>query len=347
MSRTDSGPPSRLRAPNPPRTLPAFRVYLTALALFAATIGGLEVCWRSRGFMPDVPDSSELWAYHRRQVVGDDPNLLVAIGTSRIRTDLRSDESRRSLPSHRLIQLGINGPTKPLGLLDEISRIPRFCGVVLCDLLPPLMDPEPAPDRLSTTAAAVAKISSINTYLHDLLCERFVVLNPVLTLRRCVTAPGAVRPKSDSARQRVHADRGLDVTYVSAEAIQATIEAKLQTYEELYAHARHYKNMEEFKRVIASVANSVARIQHNGGEVVFLRLPAAGARLKLEESAFPSAVYFEALARVTGAPWIDFRDLSEHGKFDCPDESHLSPQGARAFTARLIERLQAQSLLGQ
>jgi hypothetical protein len=209
------------------------------------------------------------------------------------------------------------------------------------------MDPEPAADRLSTAGATIAKISSTNTYLHDLLCERFVVLNPILTLRRCVTAPDDLRPKSDRASQRVYADRGLEVTYVSARALQTTIAAKLQTYEELYAQARRYKNMEEFKHVIASVADSVARIQHNGGQVVFLRLPSAGARLKLEESAFPSSVYFDALASATGAPWIDFRDLSENGKFDCPDESHLSPQGARAFTARLVERLQAQSLVGQ
>jgi hypothetical protein len=209
------------------------------------------------------------------------------------------------------------------------------------------MEPQQDSEGLAVAGAEIAKIPSINAYMGDLLCDRLVVLNPVLTLRRCLTAPGELRPKTNGARQRVHADRGLDVTYASAEAIQATIEAKRQTYDELYAQARRYKNIEEFKQAIASVADSVARIQRNGGQVVFLRLPAAGARLKLEESAFPSALYFEALASVTGAPWIDCRDLSRNGKFDCPDESHLSPEGARVFTDRLVERLRSQSLLGQ
>jgi hypothetical protein len=79
--------------------LPGPRVYLTALVLFAAMIGGLEAYWRSREFRPSVPDSADLWSYHWSQVVGNDPNLIVAIGTSRIRTDVRADAIREWVPA--------------------------------------------------------------------------------------------------------------------------------------------------------------------------------------------------------------------------------------------------------
>ncbi len=105
--------------------------------------------------------------------------------------------------------------------------------------------------------------------------------------------------------------------------------------------------MDDFREAIRDVAGSVARIQHNGGQVVFLRLPAAGARLQLEESAYPSAVYFGALAETTSAPWIDFRELSHAGDLDCPDESHLSAGSAQVFTSRLVERLRLGSLVGE
>ena len=319
--------------------LPWPRVYLTALVIFAAIIGGLEAYWRIRGNVPGAPDSADLWAYHRSFVVGNDPKLIVAIGTSRIRTDLRPDVMRQCLPSHRFVQLGINGASSSLGLLAEISHIPRFCGIVLCDILPPLMAPEHDNDQVSFTRRSVRKADALSTYLHGVLCERMVVLNADLTLRQCMSAQDGPRPNEDGRRHHTHADRTLDIDYTSPEALKAATESRLRTYAEIYARERRYKSIDEFKQAVAGVADSVARIRRNGGHVVFLRLPASGARLELEESAFPSSVYFGALASVTAAPWIDFRDLSRDGDLDCPDESHLSLQGARIFTIRLVERL--------
>jgi hypothetical protein len=347
MPRIAPATPSTFERQSGNSRLPSPGVYLAALVLFAAMIGGLEAYWRLRGFIPDVPDSADLWAYHRSRVVGNDAKLVVAIGTSRIRTDLRSDVIRQRLPSHHFIQLGINGPSSSIGLLAEISRIPRFCGLVLCDVLPPLMDSEQEHDQVSLNRMPIPQALSLNTYLRCLLCDRLVVLNSALTFRQCIAAHGVLRPNNSGPRLRVHADRTLDVGYTSAEALKATTEAKLQSYAEMYARAKRYENIDEFKQAVANVGESVARIRHNGGQVVFLRLPASGARLKLEESAFPSATYFGALASVTAAPWIDFRELSRYGDFDCQDESHLSPQGARIFTARLVEELRLRALLGQ
>ncbi|HXY33115.1 MAG TPA: hypothetical protein VEI07_02745, partial [Planctomycetaceae bacterium] len=327
--------------------LPGPRVYLTALAFFAAMIGSLEAHWRIRGFLPDVPDSAGLWDYHRTRVVGNNDRLIVAIGTSRIRADLRPEVLRESLPSYRYVQLGINGPSSSLGLLAEISCIPRFRGIVLCDILPPLMDPELNRDQSEPARQTVAQSRSLNTYVHSLLCDRFVVLNSALTLREVLAAQGDLRPKPNGPRFRVYADRTLEVSYASPEALKRTTKAKLKSYEELYARAKRYKSVDEFKQAVAGIAEFVARIQHNGGQVVFLRLPASGARLALEESAFPSSIYFSALASVTSAPWIDFRDLPYADDFECPDESHLSFSGAEVFTKSLVAELNQRALVRQ
>ena len=112
-------------APATPTNSSGPRVYLVAIVLFALVIGSLEAALPNVRVCSDGPDSARLWAYHRSQVVGNDPGLVVAIGTSRIRTDLRPDVFHERLPSHRFVQLGINGTASPFDLLAQISRIPN------------------------------------------------------------------------------------------------------------------------------------------------------------------------------------------------------------------------------
>jgi hypothetical protein len=324
--------------------LPALRLCVATLTLFAAMIGGLEAYWRHRGLDTSVPDSPDLWAYHWSQVVGNDPNLIVAIGTSRIRTDLRGDVTRDCFPSHRFVQLGINGASSSLGLLAELSRVPDFCGLVLCDVLPPLMGPEKDNDQLQYLHAEIGRARSLGAYLHGLLCDRLVVLNSAFSLRRCLLGQAFPRSETPGPRFRVHVDRSLDLGYVLTGARRQLNDAKIRNGK-IYGQARRYKDVEEFKQSVRRVAGSVERIQKNGGKVVFLRLPASGVRLELEESAYPANEYFPALASVTFAQWIDFRDLVDNGDFNCPDDSHLSLRGARLFTSRLVQGLRLRALL--
>jgi hypothetical protein len=318
-----------------------------ALVLFVGMIGALEVYWRGRAFEPNVPDSPDLWTYHWSRVVGNDPKLIVAIGTSRIRTAVRPDVVHERLPSYRLIQLGVNGPSGSLGLLAEISRIPHFRGLVICDVLPPLMAPEQGREQVAMARSPNPAAHAFNTYLHSLLCDRLVVLNSALSIGKWFAQRDSFRPESVGPRLRIHADRTLEISYPTDKALKTIRENRFRDYACRYAKAHRYKNMDDFREAIRDVAGSVARIQRNGGQVVFLRLPAAGARLQLEESTYPSSVYFGALAETTSAPWIDFRELSHEGDLDCPDESHLSADSALVFTSRLVERLRFFSLVSQ
>ncbi len=327
--------------------LPGLQVYVLALVLFTGMIGGLEAYWRGRAFEPNVPDSPDLWAYHWSRVGGDDSNLIVAIGTSRIRTALRPDVIHKRFPSHRFVQLGVNGPSGSLGLLTEISHVPNFRGLVICDVLPPLMAPEQGREQVAMARRPKTPTHTLNTYLHSVLCDQLVVLNSALSIRKWLVPRDPFRPAAVGPRLRVHADRTLEISYPTEEALKSITENRFRDYAGRYTKARRYKNLDDFRDVIHETAEAVARIQANGGHVVFLRLPAAGARLQLEESSYPSAVYFQALAQTTSAPWIDFHELSREDDLKCPDESHLSGESAVVFTNRLVDRLQALSLLAQ
>jgi hypothetical protein len=305
---------------------------------------GLEAYWRHRGFRPDVADSTDLWSYHWSRVGGDDPKLVLAIGTSRIRTALRPEVLRDSLPGYRFVQLGINGPSNSLGLLDEISRIPRFRGLVLCDLLPPTMDAEQGEAQIALARRPVTRVQTLDTYLRALVCDRLAVLNPAVALRNCLPRH-SVGEEENPLRLHVHADRALEVGYSSQETMRTQKEVRLRDYAGRYQSARHYRDIADFKQSVAPVAESVARIRKNGGQVIFLRLPSSGARHELEESEFSSKLYFDALSSATAAPWFGPGDLAPEGDLDCPDESHLSAAAARLWTTRLFDLLRERGLL--
>jgi hypothetical protein len=207
------------------------------------------------------------------------------------------------------------------------------------------MDPDQPAEQSGFDRVKIDNIHPLGAYLRGRLSERLAMLNPAVTLRQCITHTSFQTTISDGPHFRIYADRTLDITYASPESLKKSTDGGQRYYAELYAKAKRYPTIDDFKRAVANVAESVRRIQQNGGQVVFLRMPSTGARLQLEESAFPSRLYFPALASVTSAPWIDFRDLSGAEPLDCPDESHLSPGAARVFTARLVETLERRALL--
>jgi hypothetical protein len=333
-----------LGSQNPPNevpTLPWARVLAVAVAGFLAAITGLEASWRIFSFRPNVEDSTDLWAYHRSRVVGGDPKIVVAIGTSRIRADLSLGALAEYAPGYRFAQLGVNGPTSAIGLLCEISTIPRFCGVVLCDVPAPLLDRNRWDDQASYYALTNSTQAALDAYLHCLLCDRLLVLNSSFSLRSCL---GTTR--SPNRFFRVHADRSLEFDEVAnREEHRANWEKHRERFVARLQRARKYKNIEEFRENIAPLEAVVTRIVRNGGRVVFVRLPATGERLLIEESAFPAPLYFNALSKVMSADWIDFRDLVDQELFDCPDGSHLSPRGARSFSRSLCSELMHRGII--
>jgi hypothetical protein len=340
MALVRSAPSSREWVNGVPR-LPWGRVSLLTLAIFACSISGLEAYWRALGLKPDVPDSVELWACQRSGVVGHDPKLIVAIGTSRIRSGISPAAVAEFLPDYRLVQLGVTGPVSPLGVLAEISRIPGFSGIVLCDVLPPLLDQVHWRDQADFYDRPAANNPAWALVPYWEIREHLVVANSELSIRKWLEGG---RP-SDAHYLRNHIDRSLTMDIASDELTAHIRETRLKEYSALYRTRPHYKSLEDFASTLQPLVEVVTRIHRYHGRVVILRLPSSGSRLQLEEAAFPSAEYFSVAARATNVPWIDFRDLPEKEAFLCPDDSHLSPTGAYAFTESLIKELQRRELL--
>jgi hypothetical protein len=318
---------------------------LLALAIFAATIASLEGLYRRLGFQPDVPDSVELWAYQRSRVVGGDPNLIVAIGTSRIRTGLDPQTIAKCLPQSHFVQLGVDGPASAVGVLEQLSHVPNFCGIVVCDIPPLLLHRERWEDQASFYAPRIPKVRIWNTALYSLLCEYFVTLSPRFSLQGRLAAMNDGARRTGQSYCRVHSDRSSSLKPLSPDELIEIRDRKEREQAQIYDSAKRYASDLDFQDNVAPIKSIVARIRRSEGRIVFLRLPVSSRRLVLEESAISSKKYLTMLADLTRAPCIDFRDLPQPERIDCPDDSHLSPSGARAFTTSLIERMQANGIL--
>jgi hypothetical protein len=328
--------------------VPWLRTWLFALAVVAVSLGSLEAFWRARGFQPNIPDSFELYAHHRSQVVGGNRKLIVAVGTSRIRTDVCAGAVAEGLPGYHFVQLGLNGAMSRVGLLAELSEIPEFCGIVLCDALPPMLDEKSWIRHKRSDGQPGPQTMQWSARFRGLLQESFVIADDQFSLRGCLHATPAARAGNrfdDTKYFRVHADRSMALQGDSERLIAKTRNARYHNNEDLFRQAPRYATLDDFADALAPLVEIVSRIHRNHGKVIFLRLPASGRELRLEESAYPSAEYFPVVERETTAPWIDFRSLPHHADFLCPDESHLSPDGAQVFTKDLVAEMKRRRIV--
>jgi hypothetical protein len=337
------------QAPRAP-ALPWFWTWLCALLAVATSLGSLEAFWRDRGFRPKVRDSFDLWAYHRSQVVGGDPSLLVAIGTSRIRSDISPAAVSDCLPGFRLVQLGLNGAMSRIGLLEEISRVPGFCGTVLCDALPPMLDERNWVHRSKSDGVPAPQPILRSARFYNAIRESLIIADEEFSLRGCLQATSHAAQLSGrleySQYFRVHADRSMTLDCVSDREMAKVRAARWHDHVDLFRGVRRYANLDEFAESLAPLAEVVATIHRNHGRVVFLRLPSSGRELQLEESTFPSTDYYGVVAKTTSAPCIDFRSLPHGPNYFCPDESHLSPESADVFTKDLVAEMQRRRITG-
>ncbi|WP_040396178.1 hypothetical protein [Cesiribacter andamanensis] len=91
------------------------------------------------------------------------------------------------------------------------------------------------------------------------------------------------------------------------------------------------------QQLLESVRLACDRIEKRGGEVLFVRMPSTGSYLQREKEKYPREHSWDLLLAHTGRRGYYFADYPSLAGFDCPEESHLSPEDAKTFTRNLLE----------
>ena len=79
----------------------------------------------------------------------------------------------------------------------------------------------------------------------------------------------------------------------------------------------------------------------SGGEVIFVAHPSGGFLQADERAHFPRPVFWFPLLKATGSIGVDNRDYPELQGFRFPELSHMDPDDAPIYTARLAKIVSA------
>jgi len=317
------------------------RTWLIAILLAGVTLGGLEGAWRTRGFAPSVTDDAALWALARGQASGRDPNQVVLLGASRMQLGVVPAILRERLGGREPLQLAIDG-SSCVPVLDDLSRDPDFCGLVLVDVMPAAFYSGPLNVHAGTQAEYVrayheqTATAALETRLRLNVQSHIVFRHPAVlptgrnllrwTRRGHLPEPGYGRTLANRCRLADYTR--VDVAKSAAELVDRTQKQIPPAPTDVW------------RQSLVTLREMVDRLHAHGARVVFLTLPVSGELGALEANRFPRAAYWNALLDVTGALGIHFRDEPALADFVCAEGSHLDYRDAARFTAELATTLQ-------
>ena len=325
------------------------RVAVLAAALAAAALGGAEALWRARGVRPSVPDSGELWAWHRLSVRDGggseteraEPTVLV--GSSRVQWGFDPDTFARRFPNRRLVQLSVVGDDATAALAD-LAADESFHGTVIAGFLEE--PPVPVPG------------SAVADYVRVADRGLGVVDRAELTIQ--AAASGCVTRRTECSWQKVLAGllkgrglpgdtrwtRGFDrhPRLVPGRASEdgEPIDPWRDVPESRWTAA-------QWRDRAAAQLAAARRIAARGGRVIFVRFPTSGPLRERVARRYPKSEFWdEFVARLAAADRVTpgrlsavhYEDVPALRDFDAPDGSHVSLNARPAFTAALLDELE-------
>lgn len=322
-------------APSPP--FPWLRAWLLIVLVAATGIAGQEAVWRSRGYLPTVPDSQELWSYWRQRVYRDDGRVIVLLGTSRMQADVPPACLRRRFPDYRVVQLAVATTAGPCATLRELAHDQRFKGVVICEMLPPYVPQErwDDPYRFRPSARMPAVV---DTVVHCCARQMLAAMRPQLSVRTSVAEWWQPNPARDAKVRSMMFDRALQLRFAAADDIDTLRQSRTRNFRSVYEVER-LPAMDFLRDDWRQINSYVERLESRGSRVAFVRLPSSGERFRLEEQYHPRRLYWDRLAQSTSATCVHFADVSSSNEVQCPDGSHLDYNDTPQFTDRLAGAL--------
>jgi hypothetical protein len=318
--------------------------FVLAAVLFAIAIGGLERYWRSRGLVPTVDDSLELWSYERDRVY---PGLrpwrkkLVLVGGSRLLCDADLDVISDRLPDYDVIQLSVMGKT-PVATLRDLADDESLRGAsIVVDVAEHALERSYWPDQQEWVAHYHARrnlAADFEIRASALLRSHFVVANAIVGFSSLMA--GHV-PRRDYVRYG--ADRSCRSDYSLVDAARARA-ARTQRVRQVYGETRPPEPaswLEQAEEVDALAKRLTAR----GSKVAFFRPPTTGDHWTLDAQRYPPSLYWDAFEKVASVPAIHFREERGLGQFDAPDGSHLDVKDIALFSECFVDALQRRGIV--
>jgi hypothetical protein len=318
---------------------PWLRIWLVAVVVLVVSIGSLEAFWRSQGLRPSVPDTVDLWRFWRTRVYEPRGNVLVFLGTSRVRSDVDTETLARSLPAFRSVQLGVNGDRGPIGTLRSLALDPGFRGIVICELAAPFLERSRWDDQRGYFLQPLNS-QSLERLAYAYLRGQAVAFHPRVTiaaLARQILSTDASRPPW---QLRICFDRSFHYTSAAGEPLDD-------------GHQLAWRKPADPRSLIeglAALRDSVQRIQARRGRVAFVGLPASTPifgtdKSRFTNSGFTNGITWSRVAEFTGAVCIPLERGDSLGPFHCFDSLHLDQTQAKRFTECLIAELRRNRVL--
>ncbi|MDH3297356.1 MAG: hypothetical protein OEM96_03605, partial [Gemmatimonadota bacterium] len=278
-------------------TTPWARTFGLMALLLVMLIGGWELYWRDRGFVPSINNTPGLWAQTRRRVDAREPRATVFVGSSRTLFDIDLQvwqEETGVLP----IQLALEG-SNPLPVITSLAEDEDFAGLLIVGVTPPLvMMPDigyraDAFERYKSETPSQWMGHKLSVPLERLFAfyhfdtRLFTVLHrqawPAREGREFEARE--VRRLSDMDEHReadlwVKIDDDPEYAKLVTDIWKEFIESAPPPPPEDVAR-------EMFENALANLHRDVEAIRARGGEVVFIRLPSVGWFREFEAQAVP------------------------------------------------------------
>lgn len=324
------------------------KAFWLTLGLVLAFVVGWELFWRGQNTVLGYNDDESRWASTRLQIYESSPTRPVLIGSSRIKFDVDLD-TWADRTGQKPIQLSLNR-TSPRPILTDLGNDPNFKGVVIVDVTEMLFF---SPDGAFFEKEAVKRVAAYPHWslseqasfgINNLLESKLVFLDELnlslpalLKLLPIPNRPGAWGgPQFPREFEVVSADRqsGMTPAFVADTALQNKVKATwVDVGQRIPSKPAEGAALLD---ILNATKRSVDQIRARGGQVLFLRTPSEGIMREAEKAQYPRQKYWDRLLTHTQTAGIYFEDYPTLTGFYCPEWSHLTPQGAVAFTKALM-----------
>jgi hypothetical protein len=313
----------------------------------------LESYWRGRGFEPTHNDDKILWSTKRKEVYRSPSEGTVFIGGSRIKFDL-DVSTWEKLTGEKAIQLAIVG-TPPRLILRDLANDEKFKGKLIIDVAEAQFfsfSDSSRRDRLAREALeyhydetpAQRMSASINHFLESKLVfleEGKFSLNPLLNKLVDQNRPGVIgNPAVFTPLEFGVVNFGRQTQITPMFLADPKVQEQQKAFWMRGIKAAAPIKGDTLQAFLSQMKNAIDKIRSRGGEVVFVRPPSDGPYIEMERRLYPREKYWDYLLDYTNTPGIHFQDYPGTANLICAEWSHLSVEGAAAYTSQLVSILE-------